>query len=104
MAYLRRCQSAGIAVAVMRRGDSHAGAIYLCINHLNGLVALFGPAPAGMVETSIERRWTNCLNQTLVGEKEAQAYLARQLEFDPDIWIVEVEDRNGRNFLDTVVS
>jgi hypothetical protein len=100
MAYLRRCQSAGVAVVVMRRGDAHAGAIYLCINHLNGSVALFGPAPAGMVETSIERRWTNCLNQILVSEQEAQAYLARQLEFDPDIWIVEVEDKQGRHFLD----
>jgi hypothetical protein len=30
--------------------------------------------------------------------------LSRQLKFDPDIWIVEVEDRAGRNFLDTVVA
>jgi len=37
-------------------------------------------------------------------EADAEAYLARQLKFDPDIWIVEVEDRAGRNFLDTVVA
>jgi hypothetical protein len=35
---------------------------------------------------------------------DAEAYLARQLKFDPDIWIVEVEDRAGRSFLDTVVA
>jgi malate/lactate dehydrogenase len=34
----------------------------------------------------------------------AEAYLARQIKFDSDIWIVEVEDRAGRNFLDTVVA
>ena len=39
-----------------------------------------------------------------VADTEAEAYLARQIKFDPDCWIVEVEDRAGRNFLDTVVS
>ena len=36
-------------------------------------------------------------------EADPEAYLAKQIKFDPDIWIVEVEDRAGRNFLDTVV-
>jgi hypothetical protein len=31
-----------------------------------------------------------------------EAYLAREIKFDPDVWIVEVEDRAGRNFLDIV--
>lgn len=87
-------------MVVVRRGDAHAGAVYLCINRLNGWVSLYGPAPAGIVEVSIERRWTNCFTQALVGEGEAQAYLARQVDFDPDIWIVEVEDKEGRHFLD----
>ena len=33
-----------------------------------------------------------------------EGYLARQLKFDPDIWIVEIEDRAGRNFLDIVAA
>jgi hypothetical protein len=37
-------------------------------------------------------------------EADAEAYLGRQIKFDPDIWIVEVEDRDGRSFLDTVVA
>jgi hypothetical protein len=36
-------------------------------------------------------------------EADVEAYLTRQLRFDPDIWIVEVEDRAGRHFLDTLV-
>ena len=32
-------------------------------------------------------------------EAEANGYLARQREFDPDLWIIEVEDRAGRHFL-----
>jgi hypothetical protein len=37
-------------------------------------------------------------------EADAESYLGRQLKFDPDIWIVEVEDRDGRHFLDSVVA
>lgn len=99
-AYLRRCQSAGVSVVVVRRGDAHAGAIYLCINHLNGAVTLYGPAPAGIAETSMERRWARCFAQALVSEAEVQSYLARQINFDPDIWVLEIEDKEGRHFLD----
>jgi hypothetical protein len=99
-AYMRRCQVAGVSVVVARRGDQQAGAVYLCINRLNGLVSLYGPAPAGIAETSIERRWTNCFKQAEVSEGEAQSYLARQANIDPDIWIIEVDDKAGRHFLD----
>jgi hypothetical protein len=34
-----------------------------------------------------------------VNQAEADLYLARQREFDPDLWIIEVEDKAGRNFL-----
>jgi hypothetical protein len=98
-AYLRRCQSAGAPAVVARRGDDHAGAIYICINRLDGTVRLFGPAPAGLESSDIERRWVSCFAAKFVGEGEAATYLARQTRFDPDIWIVEVEDRAGRHFL-----
>jgi len=31
-----------------------------------------------------------------------EAYLARETKFDPDVWIVELEEPAGRNFLDLV--
>ena len=36
-------------------------------------------------------------------DAQAEAYLARQVRFDPDVWIIETEDRAGRHFLDRVV-
>jgi hypothetical protein len=96
---MRRCQAAGVPAVVARRGDDQAGAIYICINRLNGEVGLYGPAPAGIAETSIERRWTACF-AGLVTEEQAQRYLARQANVDPDIWIVEIEDKKGRHFLE----
>ena len=98
-AYLRRCQAEGASVVVARRGDADAGAIYICINRLDGTVELYGPAPAGLEASDIERRWVSCFAVKRVGEAEGASYLARQRNFDPDIWIVEVEDKGGRHFL-----
>jgi hypothetical protein len=99
-AYLRRCQHEGADAVLVRRGDTDAGAIYIKVSRLDGTAALFGPAPAGMAEAREDRGWQACLDREHVPETEADAYLARQIEFDPDIWIVSVEDRQGRHFLE----
>ena len=44
-----------------------------------------------------------CFRQQPVPEADAEAYLAREIRFDSDIWIVEVEDRAGRHMLDQLV-
>ena len=51
-----------------------------------------------------DRAFIRALKNTPAPDADVEAYLLRQLKFDPDIWIVEVEDRAGRNFLDTVVA
>ena len=86
-AYLRRCQGEG------------AGAIFICIDRLDGTVSLYGPAPSGLAESATDRRWVRCFGARLVSPTEADIYLARQRQFDPDLWIIEVEDRAGRHFL-----
>lgn len=98
-AYIRRCQAEAAPVVIVRRGDEAAGAIFICIDRLDGTVLLYGPAPAGLIESETERRWVRCLGPEPVSEGEVTGYLARQREFDPDLWIIEVEDRAGRHFL-----
>jgi len=85
---------------LVRRGDADAGAIYIKVSRLDGTALLFGPAPAGLDEASEERRWEPCLAGRPAVEADADAYLARQVAFDSDIWIVAVEDGAGRHFLD----
>ena len=105
-AYVRRCDVEGAAAVVRRRGAEEAGAIFIKISRLDGTAALYGPAAQSMIgeEHSAERLFT-----ALAGGKEPapeadiEARLARELKFDPDVWIVEVEDRQGRNFLDRAV-
>jgi len=40
---------------------------------------------------------------TPAAEADIEARLTKEIRFDPDLWIIEVEDRAGRNFLDNVV-
>lgn len=98
-AYLRRCAGEGAAAVLVRRGDADAGAIYIKVIRPNGATQLYGPAPAGLEESREDRRWQSCLQQAEAPEAEADAYLERQRAFDPDIWIVAVEDTLGRHFL-----
>jgi len=99
-AFIRSCSSAGVSAVVVRHGDDDAGAIFIKVSRLDGTARLFGPAPAGFDTGQFERQWVAHLDGPQTSEADVDAYLARQLEFDSDIWIVELEDRAGRHFLD----
>ena len=103
-AYVRRCHVEGVFAAVRRRGAEEAGAIFVRISRLDGTSDLFGPAPQSAVEATpgVDRRFSASLAQQPAPDADVEAYLGRELKFDPDIWIVEIEDRGGRNFLDVV--
>jgi hypothetical protein len=106
-AYLRRCQIEGAFAAVRRRGAEDAGAVFIIINRLDGTATLYGPAPQSAFDDAqpIERFFTAVLGGAVpLQEADIAARLVREQRFDPDIWIVEIEDRNGRHFLDHVVS
>ncbi len=98
-AYLRRCQINGATGVVVRHGDDDAGAIFIKIVRPDQTAAVFSPAPAGFDEADVDRRWVTRFKQVFVPEHEAEALLKREAEFDSDLWIVEIEDREGRHFL-----
>lgn len=101
-AYLRRCHLEGSFAVVRRRGAEEAGAVFVRINRLDGTSDLFGPAPqtAFEVPAGVERMFSASLAEQPAPDAAVEAYLVREIKFDPDIWIVEVEDRAGRHFLD----
>ena len=98
--YIRRCAVEGASAVVVRHGDDDAGAIFIKVNRLDGTCLLFGPAPAGLSGSESDRRWIAQLQPAGVSEGEADAFLAREAGFDSDLWLIEVEDRDGRHFLD----
>jgi len=103
-AYLRRCQVEGLAAVVRRRGAEEAGAVFVRISRLDGTSDLFGPAPQSAFDAAegTARAFAPSLATRSAPDADVEAYLGRQIKFDPDAWIVEVEDRKGRNFLDIV--
>ena len=104
-AYLRRCQVEGVFVAVRRRGAEDAGAIFIKLNRLDGTADLYGPAPQSAFDESspTDRAFTYCLRQRPAADADVEARLKREIDFDPDVWILEVEDPAGRHFIETIV-
>ncbi len=106
LAYVRRCYVEGVFAVIRRRGADEAGAIFIKVNRLDNTADLYGPAPQSAfdAEYRVGRAFSPAMKAMPATDAEAEAYLARQIRFDPDLWIIETEDRAGRHFLDRVVS
>ncbi len=103
-AYLRRAAIEGAFGALRRRGGTEAGTIFVVVDHLDGTAALYGPAPMSSYAGKPEDRVFTRLHAAPVLERPAiEARLEKEIRFDPDCWIVEIEDRQGRHFLDPVI-
>ncbi|MDE2475904.1 MAG: DUF1491 family protein [Alphaproteobacteria bacterium] len=92
-ALIRRCEAAGAAAYLVRHGAEEAGAIFLKIDRLDGTCMVLSQARRGE-----EAVWLTPLGEAS-DEQHAAEYFAKQLRIDPDIWIVEIEDRQGRSFV-----
>ena len=96
-ALIRRCETAGAAAYLLRRGAEEAGAVFIKLNRLDGTLTVLSPARRGE-----ELVWMRTLGDA-ADEQRCTDYFAKQIRFDPDIWIVEIEDRLGRLFVDEPV-
>lgn len=102
-AYIRQLGTMPVPAAVTRRGDADAGAIFIKVNMLDGFAKVLRPAASGLDGEASGPFWTPALKPERIEEAAADSYLARQADFDSDIWVVEIEDRQGRHFLDEFV-
>jgi hypothetical protein len=102
-AYIRRCEIEGASAVLRRRGAAEAGAIFVKVDRLDGTAALYGPAPQSVaLPFDVDRLFIRTHKQDWVEADQIEARLKREAGFDPDIWIVEVEDRAGIARLDVV--
>jgi hypothetical protein len=93
-ALIRRAELAGAFATVARKGDERAGAVLVKLyNPLTREAKLYSQANLGEEEAV----WVE--PKPGASESELDAYARRQAEFDPDLWLVEIEDREGRSFL-----
>ena len=87
-AQIRICDINFISAVVTRRGDSDAGAVLLKLNRLSAGVEVLTQVrdPEG------QRAWMRGTGETLVSDAIADAYIEKQARYDPDLWVLEIED------------
>lgn len=90
-AHLRRLSAQGVPAVIARRGDRHGGMVILKVNRLDlGCRVLTQTR-----DLDGELCWMPALKGELVPESEADDYIARQTARDRDLWVVEIEARDG---------
>jgi len=93
-AYLARLRFLDIPAFVTAHGDDTAGAVWIKLNTLDGQGRLFARRYDFMQDAT---HWEEVLN---AAEAEVDARLAAEKRSDPDLWVIEVEDRAGRHLLE----
>jgi len=93
-AYLARLRFQAIPAFVTAHGDDTAGVVWVKLNTLDGQARLFARRYDFMSDTT---RWEEVLCDA---ETVVEARLASEKRSDPDLWVIEVEDRAGRHLLE----
>lgn len=98
-AHLRRCFGAGLTAVVAHKGAREAGSVYIQVTMNTDQVIIFAPAPGPTYDEEGKRNWVKPLGQEPVSPEKANEYIKRQLSFDRDIWIIDIDDRSGTGLL-----
>ena len=81
---------------VVHHGDDTAGIVLVKINTLINGCSVYQPTS----DLDGNREWLRATGPKTVPEAEADTFIERQLSFDRDLWVIEVEDTENRHFLD----
>jgi len=96
----RRAEAAGAFISIAKRGAEEAGAVFVMVDRRDGTFDLYGPAPQSMFDD--ERPMDRLFS--LIGQNQSDEAVRKRMEqemrFDPDLWQVDIEDREGRAFVD----
>ncbi len=93
-ALIRRAELAGAFPAILRRGDAQAGSVLVkALHRRENQARLYAEATRG----DGERFWMQPVSST--AEADLDAYVERTVRIDPDVWVVEIDDSQGRHFL-----
>lgn len=93
-AYLARLRFHDILGFVVRHGDDTAGAVLVKLNTLDGQARAY---TRGFDLMSGQRVWTEL---AAGDESDVDHSIEKQRGFDPDLWVIEVEDRKARHLLE----
>ena len=93
-AYRKRLDLAGITAFIVSKGDATAGAVLIKCATLDGQATAY--------QRTFDLQTGDRIWDTLIEGSEADVdqSIAKQRQFDPDLWVIEIEDRQGRHLLD----
>ena len=93
-AYVTRLGLVGIPAYIVSKGHEKAGAVLVKVNFLNGRATAFQRTYDFEADSRI---WIALCEGS---EEHVDDVLKKQMSSDPDLWLIEVEERNGNHLLD----
>lgn len=94
-AQIRAAGAQGVFMTVARKGDPDRGTVLLKLNRLDRTFEVLSQA-----RRDGKPVWLRATGPVPVDEQTADAYIARQVKYDSDVWVVEIEDKQGRHWFD----
>ena len=92
-AQLRRLTERGVPYYIVNKGAYASGTVILKLSDLSGACQVLSQARG----LDGQLGWIEAGKGGWVAESEADAYIRRSVDRDPDVWVVEVEDRSRTN-------
>lgn len=92
-AELKRAQSLGLFAAILHKGDGDAGQIFIVLNKNNSEFILIGPPFGTSIDDDGQKLWQFPLGELPISSVEVDQYLNKTRKFDPDIYVLEIEDK-----------
>ena len=92
-ATIRTAAQQGIPIVIVRHGDNAGGALVLKVNRLDGTAHVYG-----QIRSENKLVWSPLSRQDPLPEVAADQLFQQQARYDPDVWLIEIEDRTGRHW------
>lgn len=91
MAHVRRCNDDGVPAVVVRKGEAKGGTLIIKLNQFDAGCRVLSQAR----DIDGDLGWMAAFDGAAVPEEDADAYIARATGRDPDVWVIEIEHRDG---------
>lgn len=92
-AIMRQLSTEGNPAFILRKGDATGGVVLVKISLLDGTCHL----QIQQRDLDGKLQWVSALKEDVLSESRADEYIQRSLARDPDLWVIEYEDRDGKN-------
>ncbi len=95
-AKIRQLNQLGLYTYILQKGEKNSGSLLIKVNMLDGNGGLYSQAR----DINGDLTWMNVLKHEISSEQDIDKYIERMKNIDPDIWIIEVENKSGFNPFD----